>query len=146
MQTDMNVADIIEAGAKRIETHGWIQGTGGGSGARDLQPNCASNSMFFAGRFYEHEQVVAQWVFAEHLTGSRNICGIWNWNDAPGQTKENVIATMRACAAIWRAKQENTDASKAAGPEVSIRNSGSESEAGISRGAVPHCVSAEASA
>jgi hypothetical protein len=86
---------------------------------------------------------VAQWTLAEYLTGSKNIIGIWKWNDAPGQTKENVIATMRACAAIWRAKQENTDASKAAGPEVRVRESG-EHEAGVSRGTVCHDLQTQA--
>ncbi len=107
----MNVADIIEASAKRIETHGWMQFNGKGCAPTDLQPNCASNAIFFCTGAATDEQVQAANELAEYLGGNcrRGIGNIWTWNDAPGQTKENVIATMRACAAIWRAKQENTD-------------------------------------
>jgi hypothetical protein len=142
----MNVADIIEASAKRIETHGWMQFNGKGCAPTDLQPNCASNAIFFCTDAGEFNQYLAAAELAEYVGGDcrRGIGNIWAWNDAPGQTKENVIATMRACAAIWRAKQENTDASKAAGPEVSVCERGSEPEAGVSRGTVQDYLCAEA--
>jgi len=140
----MNIAEVIEAAARRLETHGWMQG-GGVSEPHDVSPTCASNAIFFVAGA---DQWTAQSVLARHLRGDteRGLGNIWAWNDAPGQTKENVIATMRACAAIWRAKQENTDASKTAGPEVRLQDSGTEPQAGIPRGEVCDDIPARAEA
>jgi hypothetical protein len=139
MQID--VAWALERAARKLETDGWMQS--GGVVSHLPNPNCASTAITATARD-EHLMAVAQWTLAEYLTGSKNIIGIWKWNDAPGQTKENVIATMRACAAIWRAKQENTDASKGMGSEVAIRERGSEPEAGVSRGTVCHDLQTQA--
>jgi hypothetical protein len=139
MQID--VAWALERAARKLETDGWMQS--GGVVSHLPNPNCASTAISATARD-EHLMAVAQWTLAEYLTGSKNIIGIWKWNDAPGQTKENVIATMRACAAIWRAKQGETDASKTVGPEVAIRERGSEPQAGVSRGTVQDYLCAEA--
>ena len=126
----MNVADLLEAGARRLEYYGWMQSNGFYS-PHDLAPQCAANAIAILTDDYPEDVIHAQHALAEYLSGSENIRAIWAWNDAPGQTKENVIATMRACAAIWRAKQENTDANDTR-PQVCIPERSRDEPAGIS--------------
>ena len=131
----MSPQEILLRAAELIEKRGWCQDRY----SNDKGCLCPLGAMRVATGYRagtENEQCLGKIRPAVFRIGDLDNCNISDWNDAPGQTKENVIATMRACAAIWRAKQENTDASKAAGPEVSVCDSGAEPEAGISRGAV----------
>jgi len=130
----MNVAEKLEAAVKVIERDGWMQLAGT---YQTQTARCAGNAIVAIGGIGERE---AHYEFARYLgyTGPDTglYCGtIYRWNDAPGQTKENVIATMRACAAIWRAKQENTDANDTR-PQVCIPERSRDEPAGVSGEAV----------
>jgi hypothetical protein len=139
----MQIDTALLRAARKLETDGWVQAGGGEWDAPN--PNCASTAIT-AVASDQSTQVEAQWALAEYVGGDylRGIVNIFKWNDAPGQTKENVIATMRACAAIWRAKQGETDASKAMESSVEVSERGSEPEAGVSRGTVCHDLQTQA--
>lgn len=102
----MNVAETLDTAVANIEMDGWWSGFNRDGTADGL--HCASTAIFALERW--KQEAPAQEAFIEYL-GGRGIGSVWDWNDAPGQTKENVIATMRACAAIWRAKHEESVAS-----------------------------------
>lgn len=126
----INVARALESAARIIETEGWMRHPGQGAELYMCGPNphCVANTMFV--HFPGAEFRPMQDALVEYL-GGNTVCAIWDWNDAPGQTKENVIATMRACAAIWRAKQENTDANDTR-PQVCIPERSRDEPAGVS--------------
>ena len=124
----MTIDEMLDAGARLLETHGWVQI--GGRIDLGLSPNCASNAIGVAAGWADCH-LDAQYALRDYLdAGSRGLGTIFAWNDAPGQTKENVIATMRACAAIWRAKQENTDANDTR-PQVCIPERSRDEPAGV---------------
>ena len=133
----IDVANYLTRAAEIIDRHGHCKGSTGDA----RRGFCALGAMLEVGGSTSLH-VVAQMYF---MSCVGNVA-IADWNDAPERTKDEVTATMRACAAIWRAKQENTDASKAAGSEVRLQDSGAEPEAGIPRGEVRHSLSAETQA
>jgi len=124
----MNAADVLEGAANMIESRGWWHDEGG-LGESDKDPNsiCAglATSLFAHGGrpFGDRIPAVleADSALCAFIGLDQRMTAIYEWNDAPGQTKENVIATMRACAAIWRAKQENTD-SRSAVPALGVES------------------------
>jgi len=103
----MNVAETLEAGAKYIERHGWAQQTFGAYGKGE--PHCIIGSLIeiqmsaYGTPLYDQDIVTrCSLELGRYLDGQSSMI----WNDCHAKSKEEVIATMRACAAIWRAKHE----------------------------------------
>ena len=74
---------LLLKAANMIETHGWIQGA-----ASNGHGFCALGAICLTGENY------CAAIDALH----RIVPQIMDWNDAPGRTKEEVIATLRKAA------------------------------------------------
>ena len=94
----MNVGEMLDYAALRIETEGWWNGILGAT--TGLCPILALKSD--RSGFEAHRELLN--FLGLSTSRFTNILPIAVWKDSPGQTKENVVATMRACALTWRAK------------------------------------------
>jgi hypothetical protein len=78
--------ELLDA-ADYIETHGWCRGM-----ARMGSAVCAIEALVQVASNLDEPHA---WMrLAEHL----QVGSVADWNDRPGQTKANVVATMRAAA------------------------------------------------
>jgi hypothetical protein len=98
----MNVAETLDAAADYIEKHGWMP-----NGARMFPcgaggPLCAANAIVDVTQ--EAEITPALDALGRALGGS-GCDAIFRWNDAPGRTKEEVVALLRAVACTERARE-----------------------------------------
>ena len=105
-------AEVLEAAADRIERDGWYRGDFFADPppyfnvddiARILiatpKPCCVSGALIAEVGHYDTD--TAERLLMQHL-GLRWIDELPRWNDAPGRTKEEVVAALRAAAAKER--------------------------------------------
>ena len=108
-------AEVLDAAADRIERDGWYRGDFFADPppffnvddiARILiatpKPCCVSGALIAETGYYETSfDSAAETLLMQHL-GLRWIDELPRWNDAPGRTKEEVVAALRAAAAKER--------------------------------------------
>jgi hypothetical protein len=90
----MQTSEVLNRAADLIEKRGWWSPTSKGA-------LCANNAISEAA---DSPYAAAHEAFKNHI-GGRVITDIWDWNDAPDRTADEVIATLRACALIEAAKE-----------------------------------------
>ena len=102
----MNVAETLDRACGVIEMLGWRQGNDVGG-----TTVCAHQAINRACRATEsHEYAFAMAAVGRALAVDWNYKNgwdasiIWEWNDTPGRTKEEVLAMFRAVAATERAR------------------------------------------
>lgn len=78
----IDVARALEAGIRRLETHGWTDGPLKNYDRFTLSPTCASNAIALALNDPDRA-VLVQMKFAEYLSGTHSVAAIFAWNDAP---------------------------------------------------------------
>lgn len=76
--------------AEYIRVHGWWQNNGR---SRCDRSRCAGNAIFLSGPHWEE----AQRRFLKHLR-LKHLQDIWEWNDAPSRTAEEVISALESAA------------------------------------------------
>lgn len=88
------LADVYERAAEYLEEYGWVQHSGGGEGdsacvaVSIYRVQCGQVSLSDAFRF-----------FADALELKGDSCfDVYNWNDEPDRTKDEVINTLHALA------------------------------------------------
>lgn len=99
----MNVSAILDAAADRVKQFGWwsLHYADNYTTSR-----CAANHVSdAAGDHYGAAHI----ALAQAISPRGGCCAIFQWNDTPGRTAAEVIAMLRACAAVERAR-ESTDA------------------------------------
>ena len=88
----MTPADVLRKAADYIEVHGWVQGRPQEAGsvcvARAIRV-CATGTR----QFLEARAPLLSALGMDHALD------LPNWNDTPGRTAEEVIATLRSVAA-----------------------------------------------
>ncbi len=90
----MSVAETLEAGAELIERNGWWQGGSGGGVETEMEGIEVCAVLSLNGDW----SLEAEHALRAHL-GLETMADTYAWNDAPGQTKENVCRTLREVAA-----------------------------------------------
>ena len=88
--TPAEVAAVLRATATRLETKGWCQGRSG----PEEGPNCVSKAVSIVAGYETIVNQVAWRMFRAQIGGGSGSM----WQDAPGRTATEVIATLRACA------------------------------------------------
>lgn len=80
-----------------IEKHGWVQ----------LNPlrgsplgGCAINAITYVTHDWDSRDGAQDLLKKELGLEGPSLHDVYAWNDAPGQTKENVLATMRRAAGV----------------------------------------------
>jgi hypothetical protein len=99
----MKTYEALELGAKRLEQVGWAQGSWGFDGVHTREKpgaTCMMMSMFGVG--CDSDDVVRALCQALGVMG---IDALFEWNDAPGRTKNEVLTLMRSTAAVERMKE-----------------------------------------
>jgi hypothetical protein len=93
--TTPSTADVLNQAADYLEQHGWIQG---GLGTPD-GPRCVAGAIggLERGRFCEAWLAFTRYLKPEHPA---------TWNDAPGRTKGEVVAALRAAALLEAGRNE----------------------------------------
>lgn len=100
----MRTSEVLERAAELIERDGWWQ-----NARSDGHGDCAATaiSRVAEGRGGCYVPAVHD-PFIVALGGDKDapmVTTIYNWNDVPGRTKEEVIAMLRAVAATERARE-----------------------------------------
>jgi hypothetical protein len=90
--TPAEVAAVLRAAATRLETKGWCQGDSG----EEEGPNCLAGALNLVAGRADRQQSARRAFNAFVRSGDVHV--VWPWNDAPGRTADEVIATLRACA------------------------------------------------
>ncbi|MDQ6875418.1 MAG: hypothetical protein M3042_10220 [Actinomycetota bacterium] len=91
----MTPADVLDSAADLLERDGWCQGVfRRADGAR-----CVADAIDDAAAVGPDLWKLARVAVAEHLALKTPLT---YWNDAPGQTAANVLATLRSVAADLR--------------------------------------------
>lgn len=97
----MNVSQILNAAADKIEREGWFGAAGHG-------PNCALiaiNACVNDGDDFNYTETRKALVRGIGDDGSFLSMNIVHWNNAPGRTKDEVVAMLRAVAATEKARE-----------------------------------------
>lgn len=100
----MSIPEQLRAAAQLIRDKGWWNADVG-------EGWCAANAIFFGigrpNKIDDGQSLEAQDVFcrALELDATNSPASIWEWNDAPEQTAENVIAGLEY-AALWYEQQQ----------------------------------------
>lgn len=111
---DMTVAGVLEAAARRLEAGGWGQGFDS-----ERAFPCVGDAIIMetGGRSWSGRsafRALALHIRPDTVADSAgfNYCAVvWRWNDHTGRTKEEVLAALRACALIERARDAAPTAS-----------------------------------
>lgn len=95
------VADLLDRAADRIEQVGWWSRSHSAAG---LAAVCAANAIFLES---EDDEPVFKAAWRAYATAAgidveRAPVSIWQWNDAPERTKDEVLDVMRRAAALER--------------------------------------------
>lgn len=114
---DILTSDVLDLAADEIQRRGWVQGS---SGWREQGAVClegaiaaAMGSSWMETPLHELWSCPAYQAVAEHLGKDATMKNrysepkyhLWQFNDARGRTVEDVIAVLRAAAAVERAKE-----------------------------------------
>jgi len=123
-------AEILERAASTVDM-AWAQGDGSGSFC-PIGVNCAYTALFSEGALHDGARRGAIAALVNALGGD-DARSIWEWNDAPGRTKEEVSAMLRAVAASLRAAahDEGTPVSESTDGDLSTEDAGQVEEACI---------------
>lgn len=89
----MTAREVLLKAAEHIERYGWLQGARGKTG----QPCCAVGAINAVGGCDRSSRDDAIETLKRNIGLARPFA-IQNWNDAPGRTKEDVIAALRGAA------------------------------------------------
>lgn len=89
----MSPSEVLNAAADLLEAEGWLQNIWGDP---DRGPRCAMGALMDVTPAEEWPQQRDAEQTLRTLIGAR----VTEWNDQPGQTAENVIATLREAAAV----------------------------------------------
>ena len=100
----MNVHETLDAAADYIERHGWFSHLYG-SPSNDFASLCMGNAIGACASHDVHVEAYAAVIRALGCTDPVKHQVIWRWNDAPGRTKEEVVAMLRAVAMSERARE-----------------------------------------
>ena len=114
----MNTAEILRAAAARVR-QGWCQGSAddGNGGVCAIGSIWAvTNSSVFDCSNWPIRQFLAR---AIGLSVDEHYCSIPGWNDARGQTAENVAIAMEFAAVLWEQEQAQADDAVAAPVRIS---------------------------
>lgn len=110
--SDLNVAEILEAAANRLEKFGWIQGKLYKVGHGYCAVGAIKESSF--GQTYDMIVVTAivesylKNYMKKHDYFTDDIKSIPQWNDQPGRENFEVIDLMRQAAKEWRNEHESS--------------------------------------
>lgn len=94
------IADILRNGKLLIETHGWGQG----DGAMPPRGGYCVLTAIAGDKDTYHYDAIRVFERANNLD-TESAPAIYDWNDAPGRTKEEVLAAFDKAIAL--AEQEN---------------------------------------
>jgi hypothetical protein len=103
MTTDLLSVQLLNDAADIIEREGHAQKTMRDSYGR----YCAVGAMREAARKRDVMKLYAQRaevVLLRHLNAAQQVFTVANWNDEPGRTGSEVVATLRAVAALEKAR------------------------------------------
>lgn len=90
MSIHADTADVLDAAADHIEKHGWWHPTAPREGDR---PACASNAIAWSSGQHYH---AAHRALADTLAADPNdLAAIFDWNDGPDRTEQEVLDTLR---------------------------------------------------
>lgn len=100
---------LLNGAADRIQMYGWRQGNAG-SARPGGAPNgsCASNAILRFARslgYGAFESLDANEAFSRYIGGDGFPESIFRWNDAAERTEAEVVAALRACAAIEASRE-----------------------------------------
>ena len=124
---DMEAWEVLERAADKIERDGWAQGDKDGVIPRESVGHCASTAITETCYGKDDTWLVEASMFGvmteaesalEVAIGGNDISSIFEWNDEPGRTAEEVIAMLRACAASLKAAR--TEATRQHAPESTV--------------------------
>lgn len=96
------VADVLDRAADHLERVGWVQGTFFEGGPADISSPCCAHGALMAVVVAPDGRRAAYYALERQIGDN----SVHSWNDAKGQTAENVIATLRAAARAERGRQE----------------------------------------
>lgn len=118
--SERKTSEILDLAADAIQSQGWVQGEGGWDGHKGaglcLEGGIAAamGRRVFDGHYRDFIKCPAYTAVAEYLDWKTpvNITGgLWVWNDHLDRTEQEVIETLRAAAAVERAKEESLEGS-----------------------------------
>lgn len=101
----MNTAEVLERAADLIEERGWWQQDEECEQGDSLCAQLAIAAAKTEIEFEYMERFVPEQLLMEHLgiESTRNwLDPLFNWNDDPIRTKEQVVKELRSCAASLR--------------------------------------------
>ena len=109
----MLTSEVLDLAADKVQEHGWRQGDGWEDRGAGL---CLEGGIAAAvGGLYYTDGQMAGYLNTSALTrcpAYKAVQGyretdrdLWLWNDVRGRTQEDVIAVLRAAAAVERAKE-----------------------------------------
>ena len=112
-------SEILNKAADLIEERGWVQGTGWG---RDTAALCLEGGIAAAagivrtlGNGFIYQGCPAYDAVCSYLNRHPRprqypvLDSLWDWNDTPGRTAEEVIEVLRAAALIEQARETATE-------------------------------------
>jgi hypothetical protein len=88
---ERTTADVLRAAARYIEEHGWYPGDPSGGAITCLFTGIGSVEPPGDRRLAAYDAVYA-------VIGGRTYSDIFDWNDTPGRTRDEVLAALRAAA------------------------------------------------
>lgn len=110
--TQLATSQVLDLAADKIQEHGWGQGpaTWIGTGGFCLEGAIGAVvrvEMYDASlpNLSRLQRCPAYLAVCEYLDRPEHDSFLWEWNDAPERTAEDVIAVLRAAAAVERTKE-----------------------------------------
>lgn len=103
----MRTSETLTAAKVRLVRYGWHQG---GGAVSVCKPTCVSDAIFEAGDCAYAAYYPAQDLFMRVTTGSLKLSALYDWNDAPERTLQDVLDAFDAAIAIAQQQEQATEA------------------------------------
>jgi hypothetical protein len=98
MSAELKPSEVLDRAADYIDKHGWCQGTGEDDGAV-----CAAEAIGIAGDYRSDDLAyLVEKLIPDNASGPDWIW-LYQWNDMPGRTQEEVTSLLRNTAEAERA-------------------------------------------
>ena len=105
------IADVLDSAADLIERDGWIGDVDSGASvpvsAMCVQVACSQSTESFPLSLEATYALAASLgINVNRTQPSRCLSAVWEWNDTPGRTEQEVLAALRRAAKNERSKDD----------------------------------------